>query len=290
MKLKKSMLSILFIIVSFVFTLSACNTVNLKYDETGYTIGSANISENIDVKEIEVEWVNGNVTVKHGDSFSIKEIGNNITEDLTMRTKVIGDTLHIKYMKSGSISVKNFKKELEITLPSNFPIEELEIDVINGDITLSVLALKEIDLEATTGNITLTNVSANDISLKTVTGNIQAIQTTSDEFEADTTTGNVTITTLTTRKFDTDITTGNLTVADLYANEADIELTTGTALLGLSTKVTGFSLIQDVKSNRITINPSNTPYTIDNGIYNYGDKSMKIEVEIISGDLILSLV
>lgn len=289
MKLYKSIIAILIIILPLVL-LTACNNVNLKYDETGYTIGSANITDTTGIREIEVEWVNGDVSVTHGSEFSIKESGSSITEDLTMRTKVIGDTLHIKYMKSGSVNVNNFKKSLEITIPSNSPIEELEIDVISGNITLSVLALKEIDLEATSGNITLTNVSANDISLETITGNIQAIQTTSDDFEADSTTGNVTITTLTTREFDVDITTGNLTVGDLYATEVDIELTTGTALLGLSNKVTGFSLVPDIKSNRITINPSSTAFTKDNNVYNYGDKSMKIEVKITSGDLILSLV
>lgn len=278
------------IILPLILLFTSCSTINLKYDETGYQVGADKVTDITGIKEIEIDWVAGDVSVAYGNEFSVKESGNNITEDLTMRSKVVGDTLYIKYMKSGSVNVKDFKKNLEVTIPSGSSIEDLDVEVTTGNITLSILSLKEIDLECTTGNITLTNVTANEISLEATTGNIQAIQTTSEEFDAETTTGNITITTLTTKEFDVEIITGNLTASDLYATKADIELTTGTALLGLSTKVSGFTMVPKVKSQKITINPSSTAYTVDNGIYTYGDKSLSIEVEIITGDLILNLV
>lgn len=288
MKAYKLIIVAMVVILAFAL-LTACGTINLRYDETGYTVGSTAVTTLDGVREIEIDWVNGNVIVSHGENFTVKESGDNITSDLTMRTKLVGDTLHVKYMKSGSVNVKNFKKTLEITIPSATGLEELDIDVTNGDINLSVLSLKEIDLECTNGNITLTNVAAEEISLDATTGNIQAIQTTSNEFSAETTTGNVTITTLTTNDFDVDITTGNLTVGDLNTKTAEVELTTGTALVGLSSKITGFTLTPRINSGLVSVNPTSTSYTKENGIYYYGDKSLKLEVEIKTGDLIISL-
>lgn len=155
-------------------------SINLgTYDEIGYSV-SENITE-LDpekISNINIDWVSGEIEVsKSADGkMRISESarnGESIDYDERMRYQVSGDTLTVKFQKSGfHIGFYNYpSKKLIVELPDKL-YEKISVDTTSAEFKMSDINSKVIDIDSVSGTSTLTGCETTDAKMKSVSGEI----------------------------------------------------------------------------------------------------------------------
>lgn len=139
-----------------------------------YTTGSVgNISA--EIRNLEIEWASGTVTVKTGDvntiSFSETIIGNNTEE---MVYKVEDNTLKIKHSKSEiQFGLFSFgSKDLTVTVPQNWICSDLSIEAASAKVNVDDLTAEKVDLEIASGSSSFGNCHINYLEVDTASGDV----------------------------------------------------------------------------------------------------------------------
>lgn len=156
--------------------MTACkNDEYFVYDNAGrYTMGAANVSGN--VTDLDIDWLCGSVNVAYAD---VETVTFSETSDKSLMTETTvhywleNTTLHIKYGKSG-IKLTNAEtpnKDLTVLLPTSLTLDELEIESVEADITLTDLRLNDVEISNVAGDLNATFVSLKDFALSAVSGN-----------------------------------------------------------------------------------------------------------------------
>jgi DUF4097 and DUF4098 domain-containing protein YvlB len=130
-----------------------------RYDEEGYTVGEGSIPVT-DVKRIEVDWIDGSVTV-HAcqDRYpSVTEVvESELPESAQVRWRVDEDgTLRIKYRKSSwffAVGSGNREKGLILRIPEKM-----------------MENLSELDVEGVSTNVTMNNIHAESLTFSSASG------------------------------------------------------------------------------------------------------------------------
>jgi len=170
---------------------------NTSYSHSNmYTAGNG--SAPAAVTELDVEWIQGNVTIQYGNVSQITwtESAEELTPDanMTMRYWVDGKTLRIRYCQSGAKLPKRFHgKDLTITLPRSTKLDELDIENVSGSITVDNIEVRKTDLESVSGTITA-KVTGRELKVENVSGDMTL--TPGDQMkklDAESVSGNITI-------------------------------------------------------------------------------------------------
>ena len=135
MKMKKKFLGMLLLCVMLCMALSGCSNTTYFYDDFDkYIKGGATLEATI--KNIEIDWVSGDVKiVKHAENtIAFNETSNKKTnDDTSMYYYLEGDTLHIKFAKSGKFQFSNLQKSLTVELPESLLLDDADIDVVRSE-------------------------------------------------------------------------------------------------------------------------------------------------------------
>ena len=152
--------------------LGSCGINKYRYeDHERYTSGS-DFTLTEEVKEIEVNWINGDITIVQGETTSISVKEENY-EDHPLYYFLDGTTLNIKYVEYGTSNseINALEKDLTIMIPTTLP--DIEIDMINGECNFALQTLcNDVTVNLINGNINICSISADEIELDTVNGNI----------------------------------------------------------------------------------------------------------------------
>ncbi len=192
---------IVMLITAVACALAACGDLynyNHTYDnESLYTVASSGRAGISEIRDIDVDWYNGTITVICGEAGSLVTFsefaeGEEPSRDTTMHYLVDGTTLRIKYAKSGTLSVGKLVKHLTVTVPSDMYLGEIDIDGTSADISVMGISAREIEVDNVSGLVNL-KCSANDVNVDTVSGNLY-LECNADRVEADSVSGNVTVT------------------------------------------------------------------------------------------------
>lgn len=208
-------------------------------DADKYIAGGASI-ENTGISEIEVNWVDGAVTITPHDENTIQfseTSSNNLDEEDKLHYYVKEGCLKIQYKGSGKnlFSWKSNDKKLELKLPRKLAesLRELEVDTVSSEISITGITADEIKLDSTSGDTILSDIQAGELEVDTISGEITGtnvitqqkmdIGTTSgnasvagsfQEVEFDSVSGELKLDTVTCpRKVETSTTSGNVTLA-----------------------------------------------------------------------------
>ncbi len=166
--------------VAMLGCLTACGRAvqtNYTYDNADrYTAGDRQITETVDV--VEIDYLSGDVTLARGtgEAVTVKETANRDLEEKEMvHTWLEGTTLHVKYCASDEgYDFSGLEKKLEITVPKDAELKQADLDLAVGNVTLDCFA-REIDLDLAAGNVTLTQSGECDsIDIDAAAGNIDA--------------------------------------------------------------------------------------------------------------------
>lgn len=243
------------------------------YDGEVYAVGSGDVYEDID--SIEINWVDGKVTVEPYDGDVIKyyeEASGSISESRQMRSYVEGDKLRLDEYESESVfdslfrfNFYNEEKYLTVKLPRELSLNTLDIDIVSGETVCE-------------------GVSASDMRLTTVSGGAD-ISGNFEEISCDATSGNINVETdSAVNRFTGNSVSGKITLefAEYCPDNVSVNTVSGSVSLELP-KESAFIASMDSVSGKL-----NTDFTFllngDNYVVGNNPKA-KFSFDTVSGDV-----
>ena len=119
-----------------------------------YTAGDTEISSA--VENLDIEWTSGAVNLEYhaGSGVTVSETANRtLSEDEKLRWWMDGNTLRVRYCKSGLNIHFNLNKVLTVSLPEGTALKKSNIDVTSADVNVPKLAADEVRFDSTSGNV-----------------------------------------------------------------------------------------------------------------------------------------
>lgn len=244
---------------TFIFRMGSSYTDT--YSETQSSSGEVSAAQ---IRNLNIEWVNGSITIQSGGTDVITFSETGIGEQMVW--KQAGDTLMIQFRKSKVPFGLSFdsSKDLVITVPPNWLCNELDINSVSAKIEVSDLTADEIDLENVSGNCTFENCSTNELTVDTVSGNV-IYEGTLYTMNCNSVSANCTLTT------------------GVQPRELSLDSVSGDLILELPEHC-GFSASIDSMSGSIS---SEFGTTASKGHHSHGDGSCRITADTLSGDIII---
>lgn len=284
MRLYKKLIIACIAVFACAILFCACNALDniadsvsqLKYsNEELYTVASnGEIKAVPNGLSIDIEWINGSVYIDvdaEADGISFHEVaeGETLKRDTTLHYLLDGDTLRLKYAKSGKFKIGALKKYLYVTVPAEIWLEKIEVETVSGSAFISNTISNEVEIDTVSGSIN-TACTATRVCLDSVSGDISVA-------------GSV-------RYCEVETVSGRATVAfggDMQSIEA--ESVSGDVYLRPAIEC-GFKLKFDTVSG-VFINAFNE-HTVQQGkFFVYGNENRcYIEVDTVSGKLTIEEV
>lgn len=176
--LTAALIVVLVLLAAAAWLMFGRTAAGLEYPDAGkYTVGSsATVSG--PVNSLYIDWTSGQVNVEYhdGKDVLISETANrDLSEDDTMRWWLDGDTLRIRYAKSGIRITVNLEKKLTVSLPAGTVLRSADIGTTSGDIVAPYLAADEIHLDSTSGNIDA-GTATKRLSASSTSGDVKILQ------------------------------------------------------------------------------------------------------------------
>lgn len=237
---------------------------HLSFDSGNYQTGSGSVSAD-SVRNVKISWASGDISIRTEDTDTITftEEGS-ISDDQQMAYSLSGDTLTIRYEKSG-IHIGFFKqqeKNLVITVPSDWECGTMEIEVASADLRVENLTSETLDLETASGKCDFVNCNIQNMNVDAASGDISYAGT---------------LQTL-------DCDTASAQFTGVFSNvpgRMELDCASGDYDITLPENA-GFRVDMDALSGKFS---SDFATTHADGAYICGDGSCKIEFDGASGDI-----
>ncbi len=274
---RKKMIQIAMIVCAAVLVIAAAATVSgflggevFGYSDAGkYTAGEADISAK--VNNLDVDWTAGKVILEYhgGSTVELRESSAKpISEDMKLRWWMDGDTLRVRYAKSGLRLDWNLNKELTIRLPEGITFRDAKIS-------------------ATSAGLMIPALKADTLTLSTTSGNIQAAAE-AGQVKADATSGQVTLRLNEAEQVKIGSTSGNVTVWLAKFSSLKANTTSGRIAAALP-ESPGFTARISSVSGKIDYDmPLSHPEDRKGNAYICGDGSAEVELGTTSGNISLN--
>ena len=224
-----------------------------------------------DIRELEIEWVAGEILIQSGDTeqISVKEDGS-FDPKYAMYLRQSGNTLKIQFCEEsvaeyfGIHTRSDVNKDLTITVPQNWELDSLEIDCASATVEVNDMTIREVDFDGASGTCEFENCTVEDMDIDTASGDIRFI-------------GNLNM-------LDCDAASASVYAAlsntptrlDMDSMSGDLEV----ILPGDA----GFTLAMDTMSGDFE---TEFETTMRNGNYVCGDGRCRINVSALSGDVLI---
>ena len=211
------------------------NAMGMTYEhEDRYTAGDTVLTGQ--VRNLDIQWVNGKVNLVHhsGSTFELKETSSKpISADMQMRWWLDGDTLRVRYAKSGFRLSWNQEKELTLTLPEDAGFGGVSISATSGDLNLAALQAETLTLNVTSGDVSA-EAAAGRVEVGATSGDI-ALKLTGDaeSISVGTTSGNIGLEVEQTARIKLSSTSGGISVAARQAGDCKVGSTSGNIYIAL---------------------------------------------------------
>lgn len=151
-----------------------------NYEATEAPLVVSNDIVSADIRNIEIEWVAGSITIQPDDTttgITISEYAPN-DPDYQMVYKQSGQTLKIQFceesMKFPSFGINvDVSKDLVITVPANWSCNKLEIDAAAAEVEIYDLNINEVDFDGASGECLFENCNIVSLDIDTASGNVE---------------------------------------------------------------------------------------------------------------------
>ncbi len=269
----KKILSLIFTAAITMLLLAGCvigfNYNLYVYDHADkYSVGDMISADN--VTEIEVEWVKGSVNIDTGSEFSVKETyPGTLSDNMKLHYWLDGSTLRIRFAASGvmDFNKSELEKELTVTVPEQFSLENIYAVTVSASTTVRAPS-KSIKVTTVSGDINVGDCSASEIKLESVSGDISVNSTSTESIRTDTV-------------------SGDITLQGIDCSSARADSVSGNVDIKFNADISGFTAEIDTISGRIK-NKFETTQKKDT--YTYGDGSIKVEIDTVSGNISLDKI
>lgn len=248
-----------------------------------YTAGGASLDG---VTDIEIEWLNGHVTLAThtGDSVTFSEIANRDTDEhTTMYYYLEGTTLHIKYCESGLRTLSQITKYLTVVVPETLALDDVEISTVSAGVRIEDITVDKIEVSTVSGGIYLGNAMARRVQCESVSGyvegNLPPVGV--ESISVSSVSGNVRFS-ADVRDFSAETTSGDVSLsAKLAPSALSVESISGNVTLFLPESISARIDFDSVSGNA----SSGIPHTTDDKKMIFGNGDCEYDVETVSGNL-----
>lgn len=225
--------------------------------------------ENGDIMNIDIDYLTGDINFikTNEDTISLEEqIKEEMQENDLLHYFLDEKTLKLKYAKSNKrYKIPTIKKVLNIYIPENIELKELKITTISGDLNVNDIKLTNLKVETVSGNSSFKNLSSSSFDLNSVSGNIEISNTIVETIEIETISG-----------------TCNLNKSTIN-KEAKFNSVSGSIILKEMNNV-NYNIVFDTVSG---VFYSKLKYDYNDEHYVFGNGSINVKVETVSGDFSL---
>ena len=254
--MKKLLVLIISVLLVPLFTSCSFNTY--RYDDYEKYVSASEKTFSEEIKEIEVNWINGNVNIVQ-DNDGVVSIREENYSNYPLFYYLDGTTLKIEFVENGTNNFvfNTLNKDLYIDLPASTTVD-IDATLINGNLTATgEIYTNEFNADLVNGNIDINSISGNHIFVKSVNGNID-------------------LKSINVNSLDVEKVNGNLNINSIEkAVNIDID-----SVNGADTIYVKESLGYEVKINSIGYYSSE----YDNA-YFYGNKLVNIDYDSVNGTL-----
>lgn len=167
------------------FRYNASNNYSSQYDYNQlYTAGNGSVSAT-DITAIDIEWIEGAVTVLPADT-DVITFSETSRYELEERYK-----LHY-YVRDGRLSIQycesraplNFRyafgKSLTVTLPRELYLNMFQVEAVSAKVQMDAVNADTIQIEAVSGSLSVSNSAARTVNVDAVSGRIALESVTAD--------------------------------------------------------------------------------------------------------------
>ena len=223
------------------------------------------------IREIEIEWAAGSIRIQPKDITEIRiaEKGVNQSEK-PMVWKVRDGKLAIQFAENMKISLGtglnwgDFSKELIIEVPADWQCNSLEVTAAVASLEVSNLTIREMEFDGASGTCVFDNCNVEKLDLDTASGDVRF-------------TGSL-------QQLDCDAASADI-VLELGNVPRSIDMDTASGDLDLTLPAdAGFTVSMDTMSGDFD---SDFKTTSRNGSYVAGNGRCRIDVDAMSGDVII---
>lgn len=229
-----------------------------------YTVGGASLTD--PVKHLEIQWLTGHVEIQRsdGDRVEFEETADRqLSDDLTMRWWLDGETLHIKFCNTGRWDIGNLQKTLTVTLPNDLPLESAKITTLSADIEAPELTVNEIDWSTTSGGMTAQLLDTEHIDARTISGTMDLTSyADAKEVEADSTSGSISLNLGIVEDLDVGTVSGKVQIAAVKSAQTELDSTSGAIALYLK-EASGACKIGSVSGAVTLALPENAQFAVE---------------------------
>ena len=240
---------------------------DLAGDNGNYITGGSSLPKE-EIEHLQIEWVSGSVDVTivpaHEANITFSETGG--TENCSMVYEVKGHTLIIRYEKPRvQIGFGNWStpdKALTVEIPAEWNLQSIDISSVSADVNILQINSGDVDVENVSGSTEVRVLEAGDVDIETVSGRVTFIGAC--------------------KKLNMNSVSGDCDVfLDGTAQEISYEGVSGDLKVSVF-KEQGFTAKLDSVSGNIY---SDFSTTVSGGAHSYGDGSLRITADTVSGDI-----
>ena len=144
--------------------------------------------------EIEMEVAVGDVTIRRGTEFQIEAAfeGTVRGESYRIEYEVTNGTLHVvSFPKPHNDDDGDCSGQVLVTVPEGITLEEIQVSLGIGDVTLRELSVDEAELETGIGDLSIIDTAAGEVELNTGMGDAEISGIPPETMELNTGMGNV---------------------------------------------------------------------------------------------------
>ena len=224
-----------------------------------------------EVQELEIEWVAGDILIQPTDTdqITVKEDGVSDPK-YTMVLRQSGNTLKIQFCEDTAFgfgihfNTPDITKDLTILVPKDWQLDSLEIDCASATVEVNDMTIREVDFDGASGTCEFENCTVEEMDIDTASGDVKFVGSLG-MLDCDAASASVyAVLSNTPRRLDMDSMSGDLEIV-LPENA-------------------GFTLALTAMSSDFT---SDFETSMKNGNYVCGDGSCRINVDALSGDVII---
>ena len=228
---------------------------------SGAASGGAAV-EQAGVRELEIQWTAGSVTI-HPEDIDRIEFAETGDDEHPMVWKLVQDRLVIRdYEGSNWTGWQDMDKDLVIRVPRQWQPEEVDIQTASAQVTIQDLTAGSLELNGVSGTTRLLGCQARELSVDGVSGKTE-LQGKFGSVDVVTVSGDCTVT------------------LDEMSREVELESVSGDMTLVIP-EGSGFTARWDSVSGDLR---SDLEIRSSGGQYIRGDGSAKIDAESVSADL-----
>ncbi len=268
-------LSICSLILAFILLLIPFTTIRTNgifsfnissYDASDYIAGNTEISS--PVKDLDISWGAGNVTIQYHDKESViiqESSGAEVTNKDRLMWKLSGNTLYIQEFKPRLFSSNNIAKDLVIYLPQSSSLDKLIIDVASSKVSLKEIKAHSVDITTVSGTLDASSCTFGELDVDNVSAKITLDSCSSSSTSVDTVSGNISLKLTGTPK------------------DLSVDAVSGDVTLYLPSDISGFEVDEDSLSASVTTEGFAVSFNDGNMVY--GNGAFDVEFDAVSGDL-----